>query len=78
MSNEQQTPSNRNNKKDSRQNYVRYSSVGIQAAITILIGVFGGLKLDSYFEFEKPILTAILSIVAVFVAMYFLIKELQR
>ncbi len=44
-------------------------------AIIIIAGVFGGLKIDEYFN-TKPIFTLILSVLSVIIAIYFAIKDL--
>tara|TARA_B100001063_G_C16779112_1_gene569263 strand:+ start:34026 stop:34184 length:159 start_codon:yes stop_codon:yes gene_type:complete len=48
-----------------------------QMAITILIGVFGGIKVDEYFELSSPIFTLVFSLLSVAAAMYFVIKDLN-
>lgn len=49
-----------------------------QMAITILAGVFGGRKLDSYLALETPVFTLVGSILGVGIALYFLIKDFIR
>jgi membrane protein DedA with SNARE-associated domain len=44
----------------------------------ILLGVFGGKKLDNWLEMKKPVFTAILSLVAVILAIYYAIKDLIK
>ena len=44
----------------------------------ILLGAFGGKKLDSWLEFEKPVFTAVLSLLAVILAIYYAIKDLIK
>jgi hypothetical protein len=41
----------------------------------ILIGVFGGVKLDEWLELTFPVFTVILSILSVFLAIYYAIKD---
>ncbi len=43
--------------------------------VVILIGVFGGQKLDAYFNSENQTFTIICSLVAVFAAIYLAIKD---
>jgi len=45
--------------------------------IIILAGVFSGIKIDEYLELEQSIFTMIFSLVAVFIAMYVIIKEIS-
>jgi hypothetical protein len=41
----------------------------------ILVGVFGGQKLDEVFENENQVFTIVCSLVAVFAAIYLAIKD---
>lgn len=44
----------------------------------ILLGVFGGKKLDEYMELKFPVFTLVLTLVSVFLAIYFVIKDLMK
>ena len=44
----------------------------------ILLGVFGGKKIDAWLEPEKPVFTAILSVLYVILAIYFAIRDLIK
>lgn len=57
--------------------YTRYSGMAIQMLIIILLGVFGGYKLDKWLG-TAPLLTIILSVVSVFIAIYTFTKDLIR
>lgn len=46
--------------------------------VVILLGVFGGQKIDELCGNETPIFTAILSLFAVFAAIYLAIKDFIR
>jgi len=48
-----------------------------QMAITILIGVFGGIKVDEYLSLNTPVFTLVFSLLSVAAAMYFVIKDLN-
>ena len=50
----------------------------MQMIAIILAGVFGGIKLDEFLKLETPIFTIILAIIAVVLAMYFVIKDLIK
>lgn len=67
------TPENNNPLK----NYAKYTSMGIQMLVIIILGVFGGYKLDQYFG-TTPLLTVILSFAGVTLAIYYAIKDLLR
>lgn len=58
-------------------NFLKYTGMASQMAITILIGVFGGIKLDELLSLQTPIFTLILSLLAVAASMYFVIKDLN-
>ena len=59
-------------------NYARYSGIGIQMVIIILITVWGGIKLDKLFLLETPVFTIILSLLGVAAAIYTAIKDFIR
>jgi F0F1-type ATP synthase assembly protein I len=42
----------------------------------ILLGVFGGYKLDKWLDMSFPIFTLLLSIISVIVAIYSVVKDL--
>ena len=57
---------------------VRLSGIAFQIIIIILLGVFGGKKLDDYFQTENPYYTLGLSVLAVFISLYFILKEVLK
>jgi len=65
-------------KKKSLDNYTRYSSIAFQMLIIILIGVFGGIKLDDWLKLSFPVFTIILSILAVILSIYTVTKGLMK
>ena len=58
-----------------RNEYIHYSSAGIQMVLTILLFTYLGTRLDKHFETSKPIWTAILAIFGVVIAMIFMVKS---
>ncbi len=58
--------------------YLKYSGMAIQMAAIITLGVFGGKKLDEFFNLKQPIFTLILSLFAVFAAIYVSIKDFLK
>lgn len=58
--------------------YARYSSIAIQMLVIILAGVFGGRELDKWLDWGFPVFTLVLTILAVFLAIYTVIKDLLR
>lgn len=57
--------------------YARYSSMAIQMLVIILMGVFGGFKLDTWLH-TKPVITIILSLVSVFLAIFYVTRDLLK
>ncbi len=57
-------------------NYAYYSNMGIEMAVIIAAGVFGGVKLDAWIE-VSPLFTVVLSLTGVAVAMYVMIRTLS-
>lgn len=68
---------NISNPKRSLNNYARYSSIGIQMVVIIILGVFGGYKLDMWLN-TTPLFTVILSLLSVFVSIYLVTKDLLK
>jgi len=44
----------------------------------ILLGVWGGIKLDEWIKFEFPVFTVVLSMVSVVLAIYYVVKDLLK
>jgi hypothetical protein len=60
-------------------NYARYSSMGLQMAVTIGAGIYGGMKLDQYTHWVKfPVFTVCLSLLSIFAAMYLAIRKILK
>ncbi len=79
MASKQSTPKNKleAGKKPLR-DYARYSSLGFKLIAVVLIGFFGGLKLDAVLKLEIPIFTLVLALSGLFLSLYLLIKELSK
>ena len=58
------------------QSYAIYSNMGIEMAVIIAAGVFGGIKLDKWLQLS-PLFTILLSLLGVGIAMYVMIKTLS-
>jgi len=56
--------------------YSKYSSIAVQMLLIILIGVFGGMKIDQWIAWEFPVFTTILSVSAVILSIYIVTKDL--
>lgn len=57
--------------------FLRYSGMAVQMAVTIGLSVWAGQKLDAYLATGR-LFTLILSLLGVVVAMYYVIKDLTR
>lgn len=58
--------------------YAKYSSIAFQMLAIMLAGVFGGRELDKWVEWDFPVFTMSLTILAVFLAIYTVIKDLIK
>jgi len=56
--------------------YAVYSGIAFQMIAIIGVGSYFGSLLDDYFETEKPILTAGISLLSVLIAIFVVIKQL--
>mgnify|MGYP001616368129 CR=1 FL=1 len=67
-----------NRNRNSLKNYAKYSAIGFQMAAIILLGQWGGMKLDEYFELSSPIFTVILTFLAFGAALYYLFRGITK
>ncbi len=65
-------------KKKSLDNYTRYTSMGFEMLLIILIGVFGGIKLDQWLHLKVPVFTVVLSVLAVILSIYSVTRGLLK
>ena len=75
---EKKQQNNSDKQKKQLKDLAKYSGLSFQMLAIILAGVFGGIKLDEYLDTEKPWFTAILTILSVFLALYFALKDLLK
>jgi F0F1-type ATP synthase assembly protein I len=59
-------------------NFARYSGIAFQMAGIIFLSAFGGKKLDEITGWKTPVFTIILSLLGVFAAIWFTIKDLLK
>lgn len=52
--------------------------MGLQMAAIMLLGAYGGMKIDQHFGIKNNIFTASLTILAVIAAVYLSIKDLLK
>ena len=62
-------------RKKSFDNFIKYSSISSQMLVIILVGVYGGIKLDKLVRIGFPVFTVILSVGSVALAIYYAIKD---
>jgi uncharacterized membrane protein (DUF106 family) len=58
--------------------YLKFSAMGIQMAVTIALFAWLGNFLDKKYETDQPFFTAGLSLLGVFVALYLMLKQLPK
>ena len=61
----------------SSREFIKYTNIAFRMIAIILLGVYGGVKLDEYFELDVAVFTLILSLISVGVAMYVIISEIS-
>ena len=59
-------------------NYVKYSGMAVQMAAIIVGGVLGGIYLDKWLGLTFPLFTLVLTLMGVFLAMYYFIKDVIK
>ena len=59
------------------QDYAKYSGLGFQMLVTILLGSYAGVKLDGYFQISSHIFTIIFSLVSVGAAIWMVVKKIS-
>lgn len=62
-------------KKKPLNDYVKYSGMAFQMLAIILIGIYGGKKLDEWLHTGSKIFTLTFSLISVVGAMYLMIKD---
>jgi len=58
--------------------YARYSNLGMQMIVVILLGVFGGIKLDKWLHTKFPVFTVVLSFIGVILGIYVGLRDFIR
>ena len=66
------------NQRKQLNSYARYTSIAAQMLFTILAGVFGGIYLDKFLEWGFPVFTLLLTVAAVFLSIYIIIREVSK
>ncbi|MFD0964570.1 AtpZ/AtpI family protein [Pseudofulvibacter geojedonensis] len=68
----------KNNRKKQLKNYARFSGIALQMGATIYLGSLLGKWLDGKFPNENELYTKIVTLTAVFLAMYSVIKQVTN
>ena len=55
--------------------YLKYTGLGVQMVVIILVSVWGGMRLDKLLAFQTPVFTIVLSLLGVFAAIYTVVKD---
>lgn len=63
-------------KKQPIDNALKYSGIAFTLAATLMAGAFIGQKLDAYFQLDRPYLTALITLLALFAGFYLSLKDL--
>lgn len=69
---------NKNLPKKRPNDYLKYSGMGIQMAAIITGGVLAGIQLDKWLQIKFPIFTLVLTLLSVFLAIYYFIKDILK
>ncbi len=64
--------------KNKLNSYAKYTTIAIQMAIIITVGVLGGYKLDGFLNLKFPVFTLIFSVMSVALAVYLAIRDIIR
>lgn len=58
--------------------YAKYSAIAFQMAAVILIGLWGGIRLDEYLELSYPVFTILLTFLSLGAALYYLFRGITK
>ena len=65
-------------RKKSFDGYIKYSGLAFQMIATLLLGVFGGMKLDSVLKLSFPLFTLLLTLLGLGASLYLVIKDVLK
>jgi F0F1-type ATP synthase assembly protein I len=72
-------PKESKKKKGNRLNtYTRFSGIAFQMVVIIVLGSFGGVKLDEMYPNEYSVFTIIFSLTSVGISMYYVIRQVNH
>jgi ATP synthase protein I len=58
--------------------YAKYSGLVFQMSAIVVIGIFGGIKLDKVLNLNHPVFTIVLTIVSTTIAIYHLFRTILK
>lgn len=58
--------------------YAKFSGIAVQMVVVIGIGAFAGYKIDESAHHQTKWVTALLSLIGVFIALYIVIRSLKN
>ncbi len=62
-------------KKDPLKAYAVYTSLGMQMAVIVLAGAFGGRELDKWIHWHFPVFTVVLTLLSIVLSILYGIRE---
>jgi len=62
-------------KKSPLKSYAVYSALGMQMAVIVLAGAFGGRALDNWLQWRFPVFTLVLTILSIALSILYGIRE---
>ncbi len=66
---------NKNSQKKQPKHWGRFVGFGVQMAVIIGLGSYSGVWLDDHYQLDKPLFTASLSIISIFIATYSILRD---
>ena len=58
--------------------YVVYSTLGIEMAVVVFLGVWGGIELDKIVVLPIPLFKIVFPMLGIFAALYFLLRTIKN
>jgi F0F1-type ATP synthase assembly protein I len=65
-------------RKESLNNLARYSGIGAQVAVPVVLGILAGRGLDNHFHTAQPLFTAGLALLGVIVGLYVIFRGILK
>lgn len=65
-------------RRQSLNSFARYSGIGIQIAVPVVLGILAGRWLDNHFQTKQPLWTAGLAILGVFMGLYLVFRDIFK